>query len=142
MLCPECGTENADQAEFCVKCNYDLHLEEQPDSQENTDDAQVASTTNDQSVKVEDNQVAASGRRPRITDIDLQPDDAGDKPVVSAGFNIAIIIGTLILPIIGVIVGFTYLRKEHPDARKAGKIWLMLGAFMIIVNILLISSMN
>ncbi len=142
MLCPECGTENADQAEFCVNCNHDLRLEEQPVSQENADDAPVTSTTNDQPVKAENNQVAAPGRRPRITDIDLQPDDAGDKPVVSTRFNIAIIVGTLVLPIIGVIVGFTYLRKEHPDAKKAGKVWLMLGAFMIIVNILLVSSMN
>jgi len=38
-------------------------------------------------------------------------------------------------------VGFTYLRKEHPEAKKAGKNWLILGGIMIVVNIILIKGM-
>jgi hypothetical protein len=140
MLCPKCGTENTDQAEFCVNCNENLVIEEHSAPQENTDEMPATSTTNGQAVKTKDKQAPEPKHHQRITDIDLKP-DASDKPVVSRGFNIAIIIATLILPIIGVIVGFTYLRKENPEAQKAGKTWLILGGIMIVVNIILIKGM-
>lgn len=142
MICPKCGTENTDQAEFCINCNENLSMEEQPISQEHTDETPSTSTKGHQAIKAKVDQEAGPKRHQRITDIDLKPDvDVSDKPVVSRGFNIAIIIGTLILPIIGVIVGFTYLRKEHPEAKKAGKNWLILGGIMIVVNIILIKGM-
>ena len=62
-----------------------------------------------------------------------------EKPAVSAIFNLVIIVATLIFPIIGIAMGFTYYRKPGSDEKKAGKIWLILGIIMMIVNILLIS---
>jgi len=61
---------------------------------------------------------------------------------VSAGVNIGIIIGTIFFPVIGVAMGYTYLKKDHPEERKAGRNWLILGVVMFIVNIVLISVLK
>ena len=54
----------------------------------------------------------------------------------------AIIVGTIIFPIIGIAMGYTYYRKYHPDAKKAGKNWLILGTIILLFNILLVNSMK
>ncbi|MDH5480036.1 MAG: hypothetical protein OEX11_04660 [Nitrosomonas sp.] len=133
MLCPKCGTENTDQAELCINCKESLSGEELLTSTKDTNEKPIASVANESAVEPNHHQ--------RITGIDFQSDVdvINDKPVVSSGLNIFIIIGTLILPIIGVIMGFTYLRKDHPEAKKAGKSWLILGGIMILVNIILIN---
>ncbi len=65
-----------------------------------------------------------------------------EKPTVSAGINLAIIIGTILFPLIGIAMGFTYFRKDDPAAKKAGRNWLILGVLMFIVNIVLVSTMK
>ncbi|WP_293008445.1 hypothetical protein [Nitrosomonas sp.] len=65
-----------------------------------------------------------------------------EKPAVSAGLNIVIIVGTIIFPIVGIATGYTYYRKDHPDMKTAGKRWLMLGIIIFLVNILLVSIMR
>ncbi|MBS0423968.1 MAG: hypothetical protein JSR71_05970 [Proteobacteria bacterium] len=66
-----------------------------------------------------------------------------EKPaVVSARINLAIIIGTILFPLIGIAMGFTYFRKDDPAAKKAGRNWLILGILMFIVNIVLVSTMK
>lgn len=65
-----------------------------------------------------------------------------EKPAVSAGINLAIIIGTILFPLIGIAMGFTYIRKDDPAAKKAGRNWLILGVLMFIVNIVLVSTMK
>ncbi len=62
-----------------------------------------------------------------------------EKPSVSIGFNIMIIIATLIFPLISIAMGFTYSRKDHPDEKKAGKRWLILGIVILLLNIFLIN---
>lgn len=142
MLCPKCGTENTDQAECCVNCDERLLTEEDTVAQDNVD---TDATKPSGKEIVEEEPTTEVKKQPRqhqrITDIDLQADSEKEKPVVSSGFNIAIIIGTVFLPIIGVIVGFTYMRKDHPEAKKAGKTWLMLGAIMIVLNIIMLNLM-
>lgn len=65
-----------------------------------------------------------------------------EKPAVSAGVNLAVIIGTILFPVIGIAMGFTYFRKDSPAAKKAGRNWLILGVLMFIVNIVLVSTMK
>ncbi|MBS0298679.1 MAG: hypothetical protein HRU78_08215 [Gammaproteobacteria bacterium] len=65
-----------------------------------------------------------------------------EKSAVSAGVNLAIIIGTILFPVIGIAMGFTYFRKDNPVAKKAGRNWLILGVLMFIVNIALVSTMK
>lgn len=72
------------------------------------------------------------------------PDHFGnkDKPVVSTTLNIGVIIGTIIFPLVGLLMGFSYYRKDHPDAKKAGKIWMVLGGIMVALNIYFLMSMR
>ncbi|SOD16728.1 hypothetical protein SAMN06297164_0718 [Nitrosomonas ureae] len=67
---------------------------------------------------------------------------ANEKPAVSTGLNIAIIVGTIIFPIVGIAMGYTYYRRDHPDMKTAGKNWLILGIIMFLVNILFVSVMR
>ena len=118
MLCPKCGTENTDQAESCIHCHENLLTK-----------PHVSADTNQQK---SDEQTTQS---------ETQASDK-EKPVVSMGVNIAIIIGTIIFPVVGVAMGYTYLKKDHPDARKAGRNWLVLGLIVFLVEILLINLMK
>ena len=65
-----------------------------------------------------------------------------DTPVVSTTLNIGVIIGTIIFPLVGLLMGFSYYRKDHPDAKKAGKIWMILGGIMVALNIYFLMSMR
>lgn len=113
MLCPKCGTENSDEAILCVKCGARLVKdgEETPQPEPSV--------------------------HQRIVGIDLKP-KAPEKSGVSNGLYIGVMIATVIFPIIGIIMGFTYMRKDHPSAKKAGKNWLIVGAIMILFNIILL----
>ncbi|HBV20290.1 MAG TPA: zinc ribbon domain-containing protein [Nitrosomonas sp.] len=134
MLCPKCGTENTEQAETCVNCNERLVSEDAQAVQ--AADMEMHQQASHESMESDH---AQSQRSPRITHVDIQSDQAQDKPVVSSGLNIGIIIATIIFPIVGIAMGFTYLRKEHPDAKQAGKTWLILGVVVFLINILMIS---
>ncbi|MEK7778999.1 MAG: hypothetical protein AAB293_02895 [Pseudomonadota bacterium] len=75
----------------------------------------------------------------------IQPPDHfenKDKPIVSTTLNIGVIIGTIIFPLVGLLMGFSYYRKDHPDAKKAGKIWMILGGIMVALNIYFLMSMR
>lgn len=65
-----------------------------------------------------------------------------EKPVVSGRQNIAIIIGTILFPVIGIAMGYTFYRKDNPAAKKAGRNWLILGILMFIINISFVSTMK
>jgi hypothetical protein len=65
-----------------------------------------------------------------------------EKPMVSMGLNIAIIIGTILFPVIGIAMGYTYYRKVHPGTKKVGRNWLILGAVMFLGHIMLVNSMK
>lgn len=114
MLCPKCGTENSDEAEHCKNCGARL-------VKDGEETPQVESAVHQ-----------------RIVGIDLKP-KVPEKSGVSNGLYIGVMIATIIFPIIGVIMGFTYMRKDHPSAKKAGKNWLIVGAVMILFNIILLS---
>ncbi|MXS84041.1 hypothetical protein [Nitrosomonas oligotropha] len=78
------------------------------------------------------------------TIIDEKNENASDneKPVVSSGQNIAIIIGTILFPVIGIAMGYTFYRKDNPAAKKAGRNWLILGILMFIISVSLVSAMK
>ena len=58
---------------------------------------------------------------------------------VSEALNIGTIVGSIILPLIGIIMGIIYLRDGNPDKKKAGKVWLLVGVgaagFWLLVNL-------
>jgi len=135
MLCPKCETENKDENETCANCGESLLN----DSDQATNEVEQSEVVAKQASKVEANPEPVVHQR--ITGSNLK--SAGSKPsdvkVVSNGFYIGVMIATVIFPIIGVIVGFTYLRKEHPSARKAGKSWLIVGSAIILAQVVVLS---
>lgn len=69
-------------------------------------------------------------------------DENKDKPIVSTILNISVIVGTILFPLVGILMGFAFYRKDHPDAKRAGKTWMILGAIMVAVNIYFVMSMR
>ncbi|SFK28435.1 hypothetical protein SAMN05216302_100391 [Nitrosomonas aestuarii] len=138
MLCPKCGTDNADQAEACVNCGEKL-IDKNMQA-EQTENMQTGQSVSSHEAVESDN--AQPQRPPRITHVDIQPDKAKEKPVVSSGMYITIIVLSIFVPPIGIAMGFTYLRKIHPDAKKAGKVWLIWGilTFTILASLAITRS--
>ncbi|MCE7915521.1 MAG: zinc ribbon domain-containing protein [Nitrosomonas sp. PRO4] len=132
MICPKCGTENTDHAEFCINCQESLpqqtrvHAEsgEQKNAEQNT----FHDNSPTQVFSADDNKSTF--------------ESTNEKPPVSPGLNIAIIVGTILFPIVGIAMGYTYYRRDNPDAKKTGKNWLILGCVMFLVNILLVNLMK
>lgn len=112
MLCPKCETKNSDEAEFCTNCGEKLVK------------------TSEETPQLE------PVVHQRITGIDLKP-KSSKKTGVSNGLYISILIATVIFPPIGVLMGLTYMRKDHPSAKKAGKNWLILGSIMTFFTIIM-----
>lgn len=137
MLCPKCETENKDENETCTNCGESLLN----DNDRVASEAKHADVVAAPKPEVEANPESEPVVHQRITDVNLKSADAtsSDVKVVSNGFYIGIMIATVIFPIIGIIMGFTYLRKTHPSARKAGKSWLIVGSAIILAQVVVLS---
>ncbi len=131
MLCPKCGTENTEQAEVCVNCGEKL-------IDVNAQAEQTVNMQTDQSASAHE-ALRSDHAQPqsRITHVDIQSNKAKQKPIVSSGMNITIILLSIFVPPIGIAMGFTYLRKTHPDAKKAGKVWLIWGTLTFTILVFL-----
>lgn len=46
---------------------------------------------------------------------------------VSQGLNIGIIIGTLFMPLLGIIMGLVYMNDASQAKKAVGKVWLYVG---------------
>ena len=51
----------------------------------------------------------------------------GPSGEVSQGLNAGIIIGTVFMPLLGIIMGLIYMNDPSPAKKAAGKIWLYVG---------------
>jgi len=52
------------------------------------------------------------------------PPPSADVP---QAFNLGIIIGSVIMPLIGIIMGLIYMNDSNPAKKAAGKTWLYVG---------------
>jgi len=138
MLCPKCGTENQEQAEVCVNCETRLTESTETANSENSEHVQTK-----QAIEAEPRKSIewdTDKPKPRITNVDFQSENSTVNPVVSPALNLGVLLGTIILPIIGIAMGFAYLRKTHPDAKKAGKLWLIVGGSLFLIHGLIIMT--
>jgi len=46
---------------------------------------------------------------------------------VSQGLKVGIILGTVIIPLLGIIMGLVYMNDPKPAKKAVGKIWLFVG---------------
>lgn len=49
---------------------------------------------------------------------------------VSKKMKIGIGIATVVIPVVGIVMGFIYMRDENKEKREAGRIWLWAGVAM------------
>ncbi len=129
MICPKCGTENTDQAKSCMACHESLPQQ----TQGNVESSERKNVEQNISANTQSS-VTLSAAKEKSSAVRMK-----EKPVVSLGLNIVIIVATLVFPIVGIAMGYTYFRKDHPEAKKAGKNWLILGFAMLLVNVILIN---
>ena len=135
MQRPKSETENKDENETSTNCGESLL---------NDNDRVASETEHANKVAAQKQEVEANPEpvvHQRITGVNLKSADAisSDVKVVSNGFYIGVMIATVIFPIIGIIMGFTYLRKTHSSARKAGKSWLIVGSAIILAQVVVLS---
>ena len=46
---------------------------------------------------------------------------------VSDGLKIGIIVGTIFVPLLGIIMGAIYMNDPNPEKKKVGRLWLYVG---------------
>ncbi len=55
-----------------------------------------------------------------------------NKPAVSQGLKVGIIVATIFIPFIGIIMGWIYMTDLNIEKKKAGKTWLYVGIGIVI----------
>ena len=70
----------------------------------------------------------ASPPRPVVTGPPAQPPTGGGA--VSKELKIGILIGTVIIPLLGIIMGLIYMNDPNPEKKAVGKLWLYVGIGM------------
>jgi hypothetical protein len=65
------------------------------------------------------------------------PPDHGPAGEVPSNLNIGIIAGSVLIPLLGIIMGAIYMNDPSPAKRKAGKLWLYVGIGVMVAQCLL-----
>lgn len=92
---------------FCSKCGSEI-----------PDDSAFCPECGDQ---------LAGGEAPQPVPGPITPAQSESGEVVSQGLKVGIIVVSLIIPLIGIIMGVIYLKDAHPEKRKVGKTWLWIS---------------
>jgi uncharacterized membrane protein YvbJ len=100
---------------LCPKCN-----------QENPDDAKFCGNCG---------ATFGAPRRSPTSAPARQSSDDGEP--VSSNLNIGVIIGTIFIPLLGIIMGAIFMQDPNPKKKAAGKLWLQIGIGWAIVSCLL-----
>ena len=112
MFCPKCGQQNPDEAKFCGSCG-----------------AVLPNLSGEAPVAAENPRPVAAATPASVTHGEAAHTTA--KPV-STEMKIGIAVGTIIIPLIGLVMGFIYLRDPNPYKKSAGKLWLSVGGIMMV----------
>lgn len=60
------------------------------------------------------------------------PGPPGGAQIVPDGLNLGIILGSLFVPLLGIIMGAMYMNDPIPEKKKAGKRWLLTGIGVVV----------
>lgn len=108
MFCKECGKPIPDDSMFCPECG-----------------AKIVEAPPPPAAAPPPTPPPGHPATPIMAVQQQQPQQAGNP--VNQGLNIGVIVGSLIIPLIGIIMGVIYLKDSAPERKKAGKTWLWVG---------------
>lgn len=103
MFCPKCAEANPDDAQFCAKCGSAM-----PTASEGPGAAASAGTT----------PVAGAD---------------GGQAVVSAGLQYGVIAASVLIPFVGLVMGYIYFKDKNPEKKAVGKTWLWVGGGFLLL---------
>ena len=58
-------------------------------------------------------------------------------PVVSPGMKTGVILGSIFIPVLGLILGIIYMADQNPEKKAVGKTWLIVSVVVCLVWCLL-----
>ncbi len=70
-----------------------------------------------------------AGSRPS----DPSPPGSGTAPAVSQEMKVGIIIGTLLIPLLGIILGIIFMADTNPQKKAVGRLWLLVGIGAVVL---------
>jgi len=111
MYCPKCGTDNPDVAKFCGNCSAPLAA------------AQVGTAPPYPGTGTGAGSGSGTG--------------TGGGEVVSSGKKWGIGILSVLIPLVGIIMGIIYMADANPEKKSAGKLWLILSCGIVAVYCLI-----
>ncbi|HUQ10755.1 MAG TPA: zinc ribbon domain-containing protein [Steroidobacteraceae bacterium] len=75
--------------------------------------------------------VVSAATAPKAPHVVSEP--VKDTGVISQGMKTGMIIGSIVLPLLGIIMGVIYLMDPNPEKKQAGKLWLIIGIIAAVV---------
>ncbi|MDY7231184.1 hypothetical protein [Hyalangium rubrum] len=63
-----------------------------------------------------------------------------DKAAVDPAVKALVIIGTLFVPLLGIILGAIYLASGSPEKQAVGRLWLIVGTSLIGLYLLCVAA--
>lgn len=67
-----------------------------------------------------------TGAPPHVVNNPIAP-TPGAQPAVTDGLKWTVGIGSVLIPILGFIMGISYMNDPNPAKKSVGKLWLILG---------------
>jgi len=61
----------------------------------------------------------------------------GVASTVPNGMKWGIVAGSVIFPLVGIVMGIIYMRDANPDKKAVGKLWLGVGIGMVLLYLII-----
>ena len=114
MHCPDCGHSNDAEARFCGECGAAMPQSPPPPPP-------VSASVHERGK----NTWQPAGGGPDSGRLGGGP--RGAAPVVSNGLKWGVAAGTLLLPVLGIVMGIVFIVDANPAKKSVGKLWLWTG---------------
>ena len=63
----------------------------------------------------------------------VEPGAAKDSAVVSQTMKTWMLVASIVLPVVGIVVGIVYLLDANPEKKESGKLWLIVGIVAAVI---------
>ena len=134
--CPSCGFENPDSSLFCGGCAKELPKSSNVGKADSAGQAQYSYTRLCVSCgRALDWNVSVCPYCGHDYRFQTGPQYAQAQPGISEGMKIVFYILSLLIWVVGIVIGLVYYTKPDPESKHVGKICLILGCVSIVLEI-------